>query len=115
MHMMHNSIYHWPIQNFARYIKETDGPVFWSVYIILFPRLYTIGTMSLCTWWLGYRKLQVMFKVSPTSLQTFIDTPNCVLKDRVRYSMVHILNVFCDGRLQINCVGIVRIPWVFVL
>jgi hypothetical protein len=23
-----------------------------------------------------------MFKVSPASLQTFIDTPNCVLEDR---------------------------------
>jgi hypothetical protein len=34
---------------------------------------------SLCTWWSQYRKLQVMFKVSPASLQTFIDTPNCVL------------------------------------
>jgi hypothetical protein len=29
---------------------------------------------SLCTWWLEYRKLQVMFKVSPASLQTIIDT-----------------------------------------
>jgi len=44
-----------------------------------------------------------MFKVSPTSLQTFIDTPNCV-----QYSTVHILIVFCDGHLQlINFVGIV--------
>jgi hypothetical protein len=41
-----------------------------------------------------------MFKVSPASLQIFIDTPNCVLEDRVRYSTVrvqystvHILNV----------------------
>ena len=41
-----------------------------------------------------------MFKVSPVSLQTFIDTPNCVLKDRVQYSTVHIPNVFCDGHLQ---------------
>jgi hypothetical protein len=31
-----------------------------------------------------------MFKVSPASLQTFIDTPNCVLEDRVHYSTVHI-------------------------
>jgi hypothetical protein len=38
-----------------------------------------------------------MFKVSPASLQTFIDTPNCVLEDRVQYGMVHIPNVFCDG------------------
>jgi len=51
-----------------------------------------------------------MFKVSPASLQTFIDTPNCVLEDRVQYSTVHIPNVFCDVHLQlINCVGIVRI------
>jgi hypothetical protein len=41
-----------------------------------------------------------MFKVSPASLQTFIDTPNCVLEDRVYYSTAHIPNVFCDGHLQ---------------
>jgi len=46
-----------------------------------------------------------MFKVSPASLQTFIDTPNCVLEDRVQYSTVHIPNVLCDSHLQlINCV-----------
>jgi hypothetical protein len=45
-----------------------------------------------------------MFKVSPVSLQTFIDTPNCV-----QYSTVHFPNAFCDGHLQlINCVGTVR-------
>jgi len=49
-----------------------------------------------------------MFKVSPAILQTFIDTPNCVLEGRVLYSTIHIPNVFCDGHLQlINCVGIV--------
>jgi hypothetical protein len=39
-----------------------------------------------------------MFKVSPASLQTFIDTPKCVLEDRIQYeySTVHIPNVFCD-------------------
>ena len=49
--------------------------------------------------------LQVMFKVSPSSLLTFIDTPNCVLEEHVQYSTVHIPNVFCDGgHLQIiNC------------
>ena len=36
-----------------------------------------------------------MFKVSPCSLQTFIDTPNYVLEDRVQYSTVHIPKVFC--------------------
>jgi len=35
------------------------------------------------------------------SLQTFIDTPNCVLEDRVQYSTVHIPNVFYDGHIQI--------------
>jgi hypothetical protein len=51
-----------------------------------------------------------MFKLSPASLQTFIDTPNCVIKDRVQYSTVRIPNVFCDGRLQIiSYVGIVQI------
>jgi hypothetical protein len=38
-----------------------------------------------------------MLKVSPASLQTFIETPNCVLEDHVQYSAVHIPNVFCDG------------------
>jgi hypothetical protein len=71
---------------------------------------------SLCTWWLQYRKLQVMFKVSPASLQTFINTPNLVLEDRVQYSTVRIPNVFCDVHLQIiNCVGIVRIHWNFLI
>ena len=49
-----------------------------------------------------------MFKVSPAGLETFINTPNCVLEDRVQYGTVHIPNVFCDGHLQIiNYVGIV--------
>jgi hypothetical protein len=51
-----------------------------------------------------------MFTVPPARLQTFIDTPNCVLEDRVQYITVHIPNVFYDGQLQIiNRVGIVRI------
>jgi len=46
-----------------------------------------------------------MFKVSPASVQTFVDTPNRVLEERVQYSTVHISNVFCDGHLQIiSCV-----------
>jgi len=46
----------------------------------------------------------------PARLQTFIDTPKCVLENRVQYSTVHILNVFCDSHRQlINCVRIVRI------
>jgi len=55
-----------------------------------------------------------MFKTSPASLQTFIDMLNCVLEDRVQYSTVHILNVFCDGHLQImSCVGIVIVKRLF--
>jgi hypothetical protein len=51
---------------------------------------------------------KVMFKVSPTSLQTFMDTSKCVLEDCGQYSTIHNPNVFCDGHLQIiNCVGIV--------
>jgi hypothetical protein len=75
--------------------------------------LYRVIKNSLCTWWLQCRKLQVMFKMSPASLQTFIDTPNRVLEDCVQYSPVHIPNSFCDGHLQlINFVGIIRIHWV---
>jgi hypothetical protein len=36
-----------------------------------------------------------MFKVSPAILQTFTDTPNCILEDRVQYSTVHIPIIFC--------------------
>jgi hypothetical protein len=35
----------------------------------------------------------------PTNLHTLIDTPNCVLEDRVQYSTVRIPNAFCDGHL----------------
>jgi len=57
-----------------------------------------------------------MFKVSTASLQTFIDTPNCVLEDRVQYSTVHIPNVFCDDHRQLfNCVRILRIHCVCAL
>jgi hypothetical protein len=46
----------------------------------------------------------------PRRSPDIIDTPNCVLEDRVQYSTVHIPNVFCDGHLQIiNFVRIVRI------
>ena len=42
-----------------------------------------------------------MSKVFPASLQTFTDTPNCVLEDRVQYGTVHIPNVFYDGHRQV--------------
>jgi hypothetical protein len=43
--------------------------------------------------------------MSPARLQTFIDTPICVLEHRVHYSAVHIPNVFCNGHPKIiNCV-----------
>jgi hypothetical protein len=66
---------------------------------------YRVIKKSLCAWWLWSRKLQVTFKVSPASPQTFIDMPSYVLKDRVHYSTVHVPNVFCDDHLQlISCV-----------
>jgi hypothetical protein len=57
-----------------------------------------------------------MFKVSSASLQTFIDTPKCVLEVRVQYITVHIPNVLWDDYLQIvSCVGIIfvltRLVW----
>ena len=74
----------------------------------LLTQQYSVIKKSLCTRLLQYRKLQLILKVSPASLQTFIDKPNCVLEDRVQYSTVHIPNAFCDGHLQIiNCVGTV--------
>jgi hypothetical protein len=61
------------------------------------------------------KKLQVILKVATASLRTFIDTPNCVLEDRVQSTTVRIQNLFRDGHLQImNCVGIVRIRWFFL-
>ena len=53
-----------------------------------------------------------MLKVFPASPQTSINTPNCVLEDRVQYNTVHIPNVLCEGHLQIiNCMGIVIVRW----
>jgi hypothetical protein len=41
-----------------------------------------------------------VFCVLFVCLQTFTDTPNCVLEDRVQYSTVPIANVLCDGHLR---------------
>ena len=62
--------------------------------VLKYDDLYRVIKKSLCTWWLQYRKLQVMSKVFPASLQTSIDTPN-----RVQYNTVHIPNAFCDDRV----------------
>jgi hypothetical protein len=71
--------------------------------LVIIRRYYSVYT-AVSGWLKGLcgpvdYKLQVMFKVSPTSLQTFIETLNFVLKNRVWYSTVHIPNVFCDGYL----------------
>jgi hypothetical protein len=92
----------------CRRMEKMVGPIVWET------KKYRVIKKSPCTWWLQHRKLQVMFKVPPAILQTLIDTPNCVLEDRVQYSTVYIPNVLCDGHLQIiNCVGIARIHWGF--
>jgi hypothetical protein len=66
---------------------------------------YWLIKKSLCTWWSQYRKLQVTSSLSPASLQTFIDTPNCVLEDRVQYSTVRIPYVFCYPKFQLHYHG----------
>jgi hypothetical protein len=37
-----------------------------------------------------------MFKMSPASLQTFIDQPNCVLQDRVQHRLTLTLSVIVN-------------------
>jgi hypothetical protein len=47
---------------------------------------------------------------APANLQTFIETPNCVLEDHVQYSTVRIPCVFCSDHLPtINYVGIYNV------
>jgi len=55
-----------------------------------------------------------MLKVSPASLQTFIDTLNCVLEDCVQHSTVHIPTVLCDGHQLISCVGMFEYTEFFI-
>jgi hypothetical protein len=57
--------------------KSSGGQVFNSL-----PRNYRVIKKSLCAWWLQYVKLQIMFRVSLASLQTFIDMPNCFFEDQ---------------------------------
>jgi hypothetical protein len=55
---------------FIRYGKESKN----CTYYVYKRVLYRVNKKSLCTWWLQYRKLQVMFKVSPANLQDQEDT-----------------------------------------
>jgi len=51
-----------------------------------------------------------MFKLTPASLQTFIDPPKCVLEGGVQYSTVHIQ--FNAWRLAVNTLNITcNIPY----
>jgi hypothetical protein len=95
-------------------LRTLEGPLIWchssrqcgdgeDKYHILFCLyIYRVIKKSLCTWRLQYRNLQVMLKVSPTSLQTFIDTrltlipsviPNSNYVIMVTYW--HFLKYFC--------------------
>jgi hypothetical protein len=97
------------ILNLSLWLYCITEPIYWLFLHPLDIPLYMVfWEINDLTW--QYRKLQVMFKVSPTSLQTFIDTPNCVLKDYVQYSMVHIPNVFCNSHLLNHqfCTVIIR-------
>jgi hypothetical protein len=57
-------------------IDSQLNPIVWRNFMFGWPCIsnYRVIKKCLCTWWLQYRKLQLMFKVSPASLQTFIDT-----------------------------------------
>jgi hypothetical protein len=48
----------------------------WSVFQVLRREVskYRVIKKSVWNWWIQYRKLQVMLKMSPVILQTFIDT-----------------------------------------
>jgi hypothetical protein len=70
--------------------------------------LYRVIEKSPCTWLLQYSKLQVIFKASPVSLQTFIDTPNCGLEVRVQYSTVQIVQYSTVQIVQYSTVQIVQ-------
>jgi hypothetical protein len=58
------------VKYFVLLFNEIKVKVLTSLYM----PLYRAIKRSLCTWWLHYRKLQVMFKMSLAILQTFIDT-----------------------------------------
>jgi hypothetical protein len=64
---------------------------------------------KVCTLMITIQKVSRNVQSAPASLQTCIDAPNCVLPDRVQYRTVRIPNVFYDGHLRLNCLGIVRI------
>jgi hypothetical protein len=73
--------------------------------------LYRVIEKPLCTWWLKYTKLQVMFKVYPASLQIFIVdslTPsvihnsNYVIMVSDRNCLKH-LKYFCVFVTVISC------------
>jgi len=72
---------------------------------------YRVIKKFLCTWWLQYRKLQVVFRVSPASLQTFIDTRKCVLEDRVQYSTVTVDYWNCLKYCIFGCFCTVIVRW----
>jgi hypothetical protein len=77
--LLKDKIMYWNVQDVLHKVCQTSGCRMDHCEWIM---IYRMIKKSLCTWWLQYRKLQVMFKVSPAILQTFIDTTNCVLEDR---------------------------------
>ena len=94
----------WNLRYFTNFYQILHNYRSIELYIFCITLIYRAIKKSLCTWWLKYRKLQVMFKLSPPP-QTFIDTSNCLHEDRVQCSTVLIPIAFCDGHLQIiNCV-----------
>jgi hypothetical protein len=65
---------------------------------------------SLCTWWLQYRKLHVMFNVSHASFQTFIDTRLTLMPSVIPNSNYVIMVSDCNFKifLRVFCTVIIR-------
>jgi hypothetical protein len=73
-------IYYPPLNSLQKlWISQTFPRHFYFIWTTIM-LLYRVVKKSLFTWWLQYSKLQVMFKISPSSLQTFIDTPTVFSK-----------------------------------
>jgi hypothetical protein len=74
-----NTLFLYELLHHVHLHRVFQGVTYWSLVCILcflhgLQFLYRVIKKSLCTWWLQYRKLQVLFKLSPISLQTFINT-----------------------------------------
>jgi hypothetical protein len=80
----------------------------WPVYY-----KYRVIKNSLCTWWLKYRKLQVMFNMFCASRQTVIDTPNYVLED-TRFTLTPSVIPNSNYVIMLSDLNCLKYFWVFL-